>query len=173
MRGTFYTMFYASTNKNFVAYPNPNGLEDQYASQVGYIKCEEGWIDNILVNFEAQKCGISTVLAFLCMIDSDINAISRRNKAFQELDEDENIRKEVQGQCSGFMGLQFIPKEKRTAFTYFSAAEKSGYNYLYIWHMSRFKRLPIEWAKANYDELTGNIGNIQAYSKNWLFCKWE
>ena len=186
-------VFFVIDNEEFVLrndenFPDAFRIRGIYQHEIGYIRCRPGLIEQVWINdgrmsmlnphyrANARGCGISTILAKLCMKDLQIYAVDNENKALDLLiDEglDYETRRNVEEHCVKFVGLFMIAEPPVTAHAYFSAAIESGYDRMLIEYCdNRYHNLyDIAMARQNYDPNTGNIGQIPSKNKNWYFCQ--
>ena len=152
-----------------------------YKGQVGYAKCAPGRVVKIEVIKDARRCGIATVLTELCFLDPDIYRKPERRiyrSAYDILEEHG-----VETHCKKAVALSMHADPMIGAYTYFSAALRSGYNKLVVnWPSVDFDKISVydtHEAKKSYDPKTGIIDPLMccnnekkcnAYKSDWVFC---
>ena len=162
-------------------------LRTRYRNQIAYVTCKPGWIDYVWVNTGARKCGISTVLSELVLLDPELNIITDKNEALQKIstvaqhDEIKMLVGEILKNYSAFVGLEMKADPLDGAHAYFSAAIRTSYTnmivQLYDEKLKRcgksFRQYDIETARTKYSSRTGRIENIagSGYKAKWYFCK--
>ena len=156
--------------------------------------CSPGWINTVDVEPFARGCGISTILAELCLIDpavnelypSAVNSVSNRALLMMNLypvDADY-----VKYYCKAFMGMIMTSRPVSGAHGYFNAALRQGYKRMLILSRYQLHYLWVQDAKRLYQSepspCKGWIGNenegcphcdnggaIEAWNHEWFFCK--
>jgi hypothetical protein len=177
------TLFIASLTPTFVRIED-GGLANNYEHQLGYSRCSKGYIDYVRVNdgtanageINARDCGISTVLTALCMVDPQLNIMSR-SKIDRKFRDNNRISKAIKKGCSKFVGLRMQADPLTGAFAYLSAATTYGYNKMWIKKDDDKTFILMETDKvwSCYDSKTGRIGGergegIEGLDKEWWFC---
>ena len=204
-----YTNFYVLYGDDIARKGNPTDdsqdIHDRYENQIGFACCEPGWIADVWVNdgsgkesptlIAARRCGISTVLTQLCLMDPKLNGMKdgHDSEAYNMLDYykvDEGYITNIKEDCTQFVGLDMQADPKAAAIGYFSAAIRENYEKMMV--QERPQRRPentqnkrqtfsfyvVQDAKDNYDPNTGNIGPCgcndyvcKANNAIWFFCK--
>ena len=168
--------FYASLDQKFEK--SGDTIKNRYETQLGYIKCRKGYIENVWVNSEKEKnpargCGIAPVFTSLCMVDPELNFLtdSELENFFHGKYAREYVRN-IKKDCKIFIGLFMVADPLTGAYAYFSAAIKSGYKKMLVYDYGDLKPvwMYIEDAKKEYDASTGMIGNIMGMMEEWWFC---
>ena len=124
----------------------------------------------------ARNCGIGKVLTELCMVDPEITRMGDDNYAFDIL-KDDNRKAYVKRYCSNFIALLMNDDGVAGGVLYLSAAFELGYTDMLIEVLDSDKEVvgyegeKVEVAKRIFNPVNGQIGNIEAYSVNWFFCK--
>ena len=153
-----------------------------YKGQVACAKCTPGRVVKIKVIKDARRCGIATVLTELCFLDPDIHRKPERRiyrSAYDILEEHG-----VETHCKKAVALSMHADPMIGAYTYFSAALRSGYNKLIVnWPFPEFAKISVydtADAKKSYDPNTGRIESqiccnnekqCDAYDADWIFCE--
>ena len=163
-------LFYASEDNKW----NPDQKNDEkkkYKNQLGVARCSVGKIWNVWINSEpknARKCAIAKILAFLCMIDQDVNpgpGIS--------LDIDTELAgwdaaiRQVRAHCMKVVHLD-MTGERSAGFTYLSAAMMAGYSHMLVYFLldPNYHWLETAAVKKVYDD-----NFLDMYTRDWFFCK--
>ena len=178
------TIFFAALTPNFVRIED-GALDSHYENQLGYSRCKKGYIDYVRVNcgtenprqINARDCGISTVLSSLCMVDPQLNILSR-STIDRKFRGNYRLAKAIKKGCRKFVGLLMQADPRTGAYAYFSAARKYEYNKILIKNdANKFKWVNTDHAWSCYDGQTGRIGygmemdeGIEGYDKEWWFC---
>ena len=170
--------FFASTSYKFEK--SSNTMADRFKGQLGYVRCRKGYIDNVWVNDEnydnpARGCGIATVFTSLCMVDPELNFLTHSElKKFFHGKHATQFVSEIKKDCRKFMGLLMEADPLTGAYSYFSAAKKSGYTKMLIFDtfLGTFEPfwMSVLDAEKQYDASTGMIGGIMGKEKEWWFC---
>ena len=190
--------------------------KDCYEGQLGYAQCNPGWINYVWVNdgdpddgrplqmgkpVDARRCGISTLLTSLCLMDPTIYQPNNRdNQAIRYIKENDeqtknNRMNDVETHCrNAFVALHMTSNPKAGAYGYLKAAIKENYNMMMIQARkskmgkavsSRFYYYNTETVLDNYDTQKGLVlpcecdafGGIQQNQRckgddgYWYFCK--
>ena len=182
-------VFYAITGETFHRLPS-----DDFENQIGQAECKNGWIENVSVETKARNCGLSPVLAGLCMIDPDLsdNSQNFENLVYENLDrglerndEIEQAEEYLRSNCVNLIGLWMKASPMSGAFAYFSAAKRSHYHHMVVQFYDngldkcgrKFKYYTVKHAKSLYDENTGQIEDDEGdpvgsgFQAKWYFCK--
>ena len=180
--------FYASFEQKFEKSGDTGGYKhgvhntiiNRYETQLGYIKCRKGYIEKVWVNPENEKnpargCGIAPVFTSLCMVDPELNFLTPSElKKFFHGKYATQFVSEIKKDCRKFMGLLMEAVPLTGAYSYFSAAKKSGYTKMLIFDtfLGAFEPfwMSVEDAEKQYDASTGMIGRIMGKEKEWWFC---
>lgn len=197
VHGEPYKFYYAVDIATFTINPGETeGKIDRYLHQIGYSQCGPGWLQMVFANdgrlpsgyqVNARRCGISTELTKLCMIDPNISELSTKymrtkwvsnNKAFNQLNI-EDFKILVDRTCSNFVGgFMMADSGGHYYHPYFAIALELGYNLMLIVNNcgpGGFHSLNTAEARAGYDPATGIIqngnNNIQSWFSIWYFCK--
>lgn len=199
-----YTNFYAIQGPEFTRIRDVTNVDDEgdyekrYSNQIGFAKCQPGWIDQVWVNnaedlrsdveINARRCGIGSVLTQLCLKDPTLNQVHYDNMALQQLnvlDTDGTQVNRIERTCENFVGLHMSAEPKDAACGYFSAAIREHYLQIMIqerYHgtapIHSFNVYKTKLAKENYNVETGTIAPCnqnakvcQAFDGLWYFCK--
>ena len=159
----------------------------RYRDQIAYATCKPGWIDYVWVSTGARKCGISTVLSELCLLDPELNSVNDKNQAIKEIstfeknEEVEKVIKEIIDNYNAFIGLEMKAEPLDGAHAYFSAAIRMRYTKMIIQPYNArlkrcdkgFRRYDTELAKTKYNSRTGRIEDVEGSGNKakWYFCK--
>ena len=158
-----------------------------YRNQIAYATFKPGWIDYVWVNSGARKCGISTVLSELCLLDPQLNSVNDENQGIKEIstfeknEEVEKVIREILENYNAFIGLEMKAEPLDGAYAYFSAAIRMRYTkmiiQLYDAKLKRcdkgFRQYDTAVAQTKYNSRTGRIDDVEGsgYKAKWYFCK--
>ena len=163
-------LFYVSEDDKWIP-DKKHDEQKKYKNQLGVARCSVGKIRNVWINSEpknARKCGIAKILAFLCMIDQDVNpgpGIS--------LDIDTELAgwdaaiRQVRAHCMKVVHLD-MTGEHSAGFTYLSAAMMAGYSHMLVYFLldPNYHWLETADVKKVYDD-----NFLDMYSRDWFFCE--
>ena len=186
--------FYAISGRTDFIERAGDSITHKYESQVAFIKCKHGWIDEVDVFEESlepnipgarnaensRNCGIATVLTELCLIDPFLNRLGNLNKAERYLRNFVEQHELVTRTCEKLVGLAMTAWPVTGAQTYFSAGIRMKYEKLMIDQSKKkdeFKIYETKIARENYDTNTGIIQpcceeteQCSALFQQWFFC---
>ena len=109
-----------------------------------YVKYNEGYVQYLRVNVNAQECGIGKILMILCFNEEETHKVPNnpKNKATKKLDTNTKIQllqpkasrlKEWgMSKCLNLVYLDMAVDEESTAFVHFNSAIESDYTEMFI-----------------------------------------
>ena len=159
---------------------------------VGGINCDSrGYIGSMDIKPAARRCGISTILISMCLIDKDINGrdgnlavggMRRKNRGLEKLLDIwtpslmtlPDLHDWAVDKCRSlwYLRANFNPE---SAGFFFNAAINCGYKYMIIVAKNgNFGPERTETWRGLYNRQTGDIedpnGKIEAWDGYWMFC---
>ena len=152
----------------FMAYQD-EGL----TKQVGEANCAKSELGMVNIKAGARKCGIGTLLTYLCMVDRDVNPVNGSTYI--------NIKKEFKGdanmirfaqRCSGLFKV-LMQADKYGGNAYFYAADAANYKMVLVF-VSNKNKLGIKSKHGQiYDlDVARNAYNNDNFEHTyWYFCK--
>ena len=188
---TFYAIY--GRYNIFSLIENPTNADIKYEYQIGFIRCNPGWINHLQVFEDAswrrwdneqrqyvlevvdtRRCGVGVVLTELCLLDPEVFVKDHENKADINLN---NAGTTLHDNCDKLVGLLLTTTE---AHVYLSSAIRMGYQRLLI-DMSdgmshTFNAYDTSVAQQNYNDATGSIQacdeneRCEACFRQWYFC---
>ena len=147
----------------------------------GSVECCIGDISEVNVEPNARRCGLGTIFATLCLVDTDMNGpdgnvnghLAGRNQALDLIKGHKDKLEWVKTRCKSFWSL-FFAADLSAANTYFNAALNSGFTQMLLEDLDDGIHGPAptgDW-KEKYDPKVGLIEKtIKVSNALWFFCQ--
>lgn len=177
--------FFAFLDEKDLGEKDPNKLLRM--EWISYILCREGTVglvetptqDGPGSGLNARKCGLATLLSYLCMKDGDVRGFHAFSYSRNKEEFEPKIRTLIQDaaqNCRKVILFQNIAVPEHGALAYINAAMDAHYGRLYTFFadstpelqsFSTFDDLPSVYKeyKANPDEF------VDEYGLDWFFCE--
>ena len=164
------------------------------------VECKGGYVPWLLVNDDAEQCGIGKMLMLLCLNEKEIHNTIISNRALKRIKgySEQNIPKAreieewVLSKCEKIVGLTMSPSRLEAAHVYFNSALESGFTEMFIAPSlspsSKFypeegpcsvKALKDRYTDDGYmkddegTDINRMVWNnkVQVTGRNWFFCR--
>ena len=168
-------LFFVSTQDSFRTAKTglPKRAPKFHVGQIAYMLCGSGELHNVVVAPGANGCGISGILAEMCMNDEELcpgRGFNFRSKMNEEWPSKEEFLNKMDKDCQKVIFMSNITNPWITASAYFSAALRSGFCELIIWNHSERAYVVLKTADAKKCYVTDDF---QKLDRLWYFCRPE